>query len=72
MARTAPGKSFIGERYLAALRHRDFRYMWLASLAAQSAAWALIVARGWLVYEETHSSAWVGVVTFAAMIPLVF
>jgi len=59
-------------RYTAALEFREFRTMWLASLAAQAAAWALIVARGWLVYDMTGSSMAVGIVTFAAMAPLIF
>ncbi|MBI2172512.1 MAG: MFS transporter [Chloroflexi bacterium] len=59
-------------RYLAALEYSDFRKMWLANLSAQAAAWALIVARGWLVFQKTDSSAWVGIVTFAAMGPLFF
>jgi MFS family permease len=59
-------------RYTAALEYREFRTMWLASLAAQAAAWALIVARGWLVFDMTGSSMAVGVVTFAAMAPLLF
>ncbi len=58
-------------RYLAALEYRDYRHMWLANLSAQAAAWALIVGRGWLVFDRTGSSAWVGITTFAAMGPLV-
>ena len=61
----------VGARYLAALTYRDFRTLWTASLTAGAAAWALIVARGWLVYVLSDSSLWVGVVTFAAMIPRV-
>ena len=59
-------------RYTAALEYQEFRTMWLASLAAQAAAWALIVARGWLVFDMTGSSMVVGIVTFAAMAPLIF
>ncbi len=40
-------------------------------MSAGAAAWALIIARGWLVWAETESSLWVGVVTFAAMVPRV-
>jgi len=40
-------------------------------MSAGAAAWALIVARGWLVWAETDSPVWVGVVTFAAMAPRV-
>ena len=61
----------IFSRYLSALAYRDYRILWIASLSSQAAAWALIVARGWLVYDLTGSSGWVGMVTFAAMIPRV-
>ena len=60
------------DRYTAALQYRDMRLMWFANLSAQAAAWGLIVSRGWLVFDMTGSSMDVGVVTFAAMIPLVF
>ena len=62
----------IGAHYLTALQHRDFRTLWTASLCAGAAHWALIVARGWLVYDLEGSSIWVGVVTFAAMFPRFF
>lgn len=62
--------AYISSRYLAALEYRDYRQMWVANISAQSAAWALIVARGWVVYDLTHSSMSVGIVTFAAMGPL--
>lgn len=65
-----PGRGGIFERYISALHYRDFRYMWGAGLAAQAAAWALIVARGWLVFDQTGSSTWVGITTFAAMGPM--
>ena len=58
-------------QYLSALAYRDYRTLWTANLSAGAAAWALIVARGWLVYDLSDSSLWVGVVTFAAMIPRV-
>lgn len=61
----------IFSRYLSALAYRDFRILWVANLSSQAAAWALIVARGWLIYDLSGSSAWVGLVTFAAMIPRV-
>jgi MFS family permease len=54
----------------ASLRYIDFRFLWMASLSAGAASWALIVARGWLVYDLSGSSVWVGVVTFSAMAPM--
>ena len=59
-------------RYLSALSFRDFRIMWIATMSAGGADWALIVARGTLVFTLFDSSALVGLVTFAAMIPLLF
>lgn len=54
-----------------ALEHRDFRTIWWANIAGGAAAWALIVARGWLAYKLSGgSSAQVGLTTFAAMVPL--
>ncbi len=64
-----PYVSAILQRYVTALQYRDFRWVWLGSLAGQSAYWALIVARGALVLEMTGSSALVGIATFAAMGP---
>jgi len=61
------------ERYLLALQHPDYRTLWTANAFAGGAAWALIIARGWLAYEITDgSSTWVGIVTFATMVPRLF
>ena len=59
----------VKNRFLISLSHVDYRKLWLANLSEGTAHWALIVARGWLVYELTGSSTLVGIVTFAAMIP---
>ena len=69
-AREFAGVVFV--RYTAALAYQDYRTLWIANLCSGAAAWALIVARGALVYNEFESSTWVAVVTFAAMIPRVF
>ena len=61
----------IGARYVASMRFPDYRRLWWATLCSQSAAWALIVARGALVYKLTESNTWVGIITFSAMIPSV-
>ncbi len=59
-------------RFLRALEHRDYLTLWIANLCAGSAAWALIGARAVLTNELTELYLWVGIVTFAAMIPRVF
>ena len=74
-------------RFLVALEHKDYLTLWTANLCAGSAAWALIVSRAVLTKDLTEFSdfnlflfgfnitslyLWVGLVTFAAMIPRVF
>ena len=48
----------LADRFLLALQYKDYRTLWIANVCAGSAAWALIVARGWLVYVMTDSSGW--------------
>ena len=59
----------LADRYFAALRYRDFRWVWISAMCGWSAYWALIVARGVLVLDLSDSSAMVGLTTFAAMAP---
>ena len=60
-------------RYIDGLRYQDYRTLWTANACAGAAAWALIVARGWLTYEITDQSLlWSGIVTGGAMIPRLF
>jgi MFS family permease len=60
------------DRFLLALQYQQYRTLWTANVFAGGAAWGLIVARGWLAFDTTDSSLWVGVVTFTAMAPLFF
>ena len=58
--------------YLESLSHRDFLTLWTASMSAGAVRLGPHHRpRGWLVWAETESSVWVGVVTFAAMAPRV-
>ena len=54
---------------LAALRHADYRLTWSASMLSGAALSTFIVATAWLVLEASDSSTWVGVITFAGMLP---
>lgn len=55
---------------LPAFKHRDFRYLWIASTCAQIALWTLLLGNAQAVYQlSDKSSAWVGVSTFASMSP---
>ena len=55
--------------FFTSLLYPDYRRLWIATGCAQSAAWALIILRGALVYNLTQSNAWVGFVTMAAQLP---
>ncbi len=59
-------------RIAQALRHRDFRLFWVGNLLSNIGTWMQNVAQGWLVLELTNSAFWLGVVGFAASIPILF
>lgn len=59
-------------RQFPALASRDYSLLFTNSVFVAAANWALILARGWLVYDLTESSTAVGLVTFAAMAPFIF
>jgi MFS family permease len=46
---------------LGALRHRDFRLLWLGSMIAHTGGWMQQVAQAWLIYDLTGSALLVGV-----------
>ncbi len=54
-------------RRLPALQSPDYRRVFLNTFFTAASGWALMLARGWLVFELTGSSFAVGVVTFAGM-----
>jgi MFS family permease len=51
----------------AALRHRGFRLLWIATLLSATARWADMVVVGWLTLELTDSALMVGVVAASKM-----
>ena len=54
-------------RRLPALQSSDYRRLFLSTFFTAAAGFAMILARGWLVFELTGSSFAVGLVTFAGM-----
>ncbi|HEU0290926.1 MAG TPA: MFS transporter [Burkholderiales bacterium] len=52
----------------AALRHRDFRLLWAATLLSSTARWADVVVVAWLTLELTDSPLMVGIVAAAKMV----
>ena len=55
--------------YFPAMRNADYRWLWASSAIAAASLWAMLMARGWLVFELSDSGLAVGAVTFAAMAP---
>src|SRR5215470_3727334 len=55
---------------LGALRHRDFRILWVAVVISNTGTWMHIVAQGWLMYQLTNSALWLGMVGLMRAIPL--
>jgi MFS family permease len=51
----------------AALRHRGFRLLWIATLLSATARWADMVVIGWLTLELTDSALMVGIVAACKM-----
>ena len=58
-----------GLQRFSALRHRDYRIAWIASMLSGGAMWTFIVASSWMVFNESDQSTWVGIITFASMLP---
>ena len=56
-------------RTFAALRHPNYRLWFLGQLVSLVGTWMQITAQGFLVFELTHSTAYLGYVGFAAGIP---
>ena len=52
----------------AALRHRDFRLLWAATLLSSTARWADVVVVAWLTLELTDSPLMVGIVAASKMV----
>jgi hypothetical protein len=55
---------------LGALAVPDFRYLWLGSLVSNIGTWMQQIGSGWLVLQLTNSPFWLGLVSFAAALPI--
>ena len=58
---------FVALPQFAALRFRDSRLLWTASVLSATARWADMVVLGWLTLELTDSAFWVGIVAGSKM-----
>jgi MFS family permease len=52
-----------------AVEQHDFRALWAAGAASSIALWTVLLGNAWIVYKLSDSSFWVGVATFASMVP---
>lgn len=52
------------------LRHRQFRIFYLGQLISLTGTWMQNVAQAWLVYRLSQSSLMLGMVAFAALLPV--
>jgi MFS family permease len=68
-ARATPIKRSI-IRTFSSLRHRNFRLLWIGSIATQVGYWMFNLAQGWLALQLTNSEFWLGLVGFASGIPM--
>jgi MFS family permease len=55
---------------LGALRHRDFRILWMAVLISNVGTWMHVVVQGWLMYQLTNSAFWLGLIGLMRAVPL--
>src|SRR5207248_7834551 len=56
----------------AALRHRDFRIVWSGTLGSNVGTWMQNVVLAAFGYKLTHSAAYVSLLQFAQLGPLLF
>lgn len=54
---------------LAPFRERNFRLFYAGQLVSMIGTWLQFVAEGWLVFDLTHSPAWLGIVAGAGAAP---
>jgi MFS family permease len=66
LAREAPG---FWRRTFAALQHRNYRLWFLGQLVSLVGTWMQITAQSFLVFQLTHSTAYLGYVGFASGLP---
>lgn len=53
-----------------ALRHRDFRLLWMGQCVSLTGTWMQSVAQGWLVLRLTDSAFFLGLIGFCTFLPI--
>jgi MFS family permease len=62
-------KNLSWQRTFSALRHRNYRLWFWGQMVSLFGTWMQMTAQGFLIYQLTHSSAFLGYVGFASGIP---
>jgi MFS family permease len=55
----------------AALRYRNFNWLWLGSIVSNMGTWMQNVANGWLVLQLTNSPLWLGLLGLSFAVPMI-
>lgn len=58
-------------RTFSALRHRDFRLIWVSAFTSTTGIWMQTIAQSWVVLEMTGSAFYLGVDAFLATLPMI-
>jgi MFS family permease len=64
-----PAHAITWNQTFAALRHRNYRLWFVGQLVSLLGSWMQVTAQGFLVFQLTHSSAYLGYVGFAGGAP---
>ena len=54
-----------------ALQTRNFRLFWLGQFLSTIGTSLQVIAEGWLIYQVTQSTFWLGMVSFLALLPVI-
>lgn len=56
----------------AALKHRNYRLFFVGQIISLTGTWMQNVSQPWLVYDLTQSPMYLGIVSFASAVPILF
>ena len=54
-----------------ALSHKEYRRFWIGNFLSTVGRWMYRMSVGWLTWELTESTSWLGIVAFAEIFPTV-
>jgi MFS family permease len=69
MSGNSPSQKLSWQKTFAALKHRNYRLWFWGQMVSLFGTWMQTTAQGFLIYQLTHSSAYLGYVGFASGVP---